>query len=276
MLRERVSDTIYVFTSELYAQVTAGVIVTDEGVVIVDTLPYPSESRELASFVSRVRPGNSKYIVLTHYHADHVYGAGFFPDARLVSHTLCRELLARYGQESLDRVKEEDPELADVSIRLPDITFSDGEMGLQLGGRVVRLIHAPGHTRDSVMIYVEDDRVLFASDVVMPVPSIADGDTEAFKSSLRALAGLPIENLVQGHGEVILRGEVDEVIAASLNYLEAIEAKTRAVIEGGKGRKALHRITIESCGLSRIPLNGLVQYIHQANVNALYDHLSRA
>ena len=41
MLRERVASDIYVFRSELYLQVTAGVIVTEEGAVVVDTLPFP-------------------------------------------------------------------------------------------------------------------------------------------------------------------------------------------------------------------------------------------
>ena len=46
MQRERVTDDIFVFTSTLYAQVTAGVVVTDEGAVVIDTLIYPDETRE--------------------------------------------------------------------------------------------------------------------------------------------------------------------------------------------------------------------------------------
>jgi cyclase len=271
VFRERVSNDIYVFTSELYAQVTAGAIVTRDGAILIDSLPFPTESREMAAFIAGTcRPG-VRYVILTHYHADHTYGTYLFPQADVVSHASLPGLLVKHGVPALEAAKAEVPELEEVTLRLPDITFDEGEIALQLAGRVMRLIHAPGHTQDSIMVYVEDDRVLFASDIVMPVPSIVDGDMDVFRASLRKVAELPIENLVQGHGEVILRGEVQEVVKASVAYLDKIEAKVAKVVKSGKGKEALQRISIESCGLSRIPLNGLVQQIHMANLLALYD-----
>jgi cyclase len=273
VLRERVSDNIYVFTSDLYAQVTAGAIVTPDGAILVDTLPFPSEARDMAAFIAHVcRPG-VRYVILTHYHADHTYGLYLFPQADVVAHAICRSLLARVGVPALEAAKAEAPELEDVTLRLPDITFGDGEMGLRLADKLVRLIHVPGHTSDSVMVYVEESRVLFAADTAMPVPSIVDGDMDAFRASLRKVLELPVENMVQGHGEVILRGEVPEVVQASLDYLDAIEALVAKTIKRGKGRQSLRRVSIESCGLSRIPLNGLVQQIHVANLLALYDRM---
>jgi cyclase len=274
VLRERVSDDTYVFTSDLYAQVTAGAIVTRDGAILVDTLPFPSEAREMAEFIARVvRPG-VRYVILTHYHADHTYGAYLFPQADVVAHERCRALLTKIGAQALEAAKVEAPELEEVSLRIPDITFEDGEIALLLGGELVRLIHVPGHTEDSVMVYVEEDRVLFAADTVMPVPSIVDGDMDTFRASLRKVAELPVENLVQGHGEVILRGEVQDVVRASLAYLDAIEALVAKTIKSGKGKKALQRVSIESCGLSRIPLSGLVQQIHVANLLSLYDRMA--
>jgi len=254
--------------------VTAGAIVTRDGAILVDSLPLPAEAREMAAFITRVgRPG-VRYVILTHYHADHTYGAYLFPQADVVAHERCRELLAKVGAEALEAVKVEAPELEEVSLRIPNITFEDGEITLLLGGKLTRLIHVPGHTEDSVMVYVEEDRVLFAADTVMPVPSVVDGDMNTFRASLRKVAELPIENLVQGHGEVILRGEVQDVVRVSLAYLDAIEALVTKTIKSGKGKKALQRSSIESCGLSRIPLNGLVQEIHVANLLSLYDRVA--
>lgn len=274
MLRERVSDNIYVFTSEKYAQVTASAIVTPAGAMVIDTLPFPDESRQIAAAMARVSRAGTRYVILTHYHADHTYGAFLFPEANVVAHVKCRDLLAQLGASALEQAKAEEPELEGVTIRLPDVTFDEGEISLQVGGKVVRLIHTPGHTRDSIVVYLEDERVLFASDTVMPVPSIVDGNLEAFKASLIKVAELPIENLVQGHGEVILRGEVQDVIKASIRYLDAIEARVEKAIKSGKGKESLQQIGIESCGLSRIPLNGLVQHIHVANLLALYDRMA--
>ncbi|MEA3339124.1 MAG: MBL fold metallo-hydrolase, partial [Chloroflexota bacterium] len=223
MLRERVSDDTYVFTSGLYAQVTAGAIVTSDGAILVDTLPFPVESRQLADFVNWACRSGVRYVILTHYHADHTYGAYLFPQADMIAHARCRELLAEVGIPALEKVKSEEPELEEVTLRLPDITFDEDEMGLQLAEKVLRLIHAPGHTEDSIMVYVEDDHVLFAADLMMPVPSIVDGDIDTFRASLQKVAELPVNNLVQGHGEVMLRGEVQGAVQTSLDYLDTIE-----------------------------------------------------
>ncbi len=280
MLRERVSNNIYVFTSDLYAQVTAGAIITRDGAILVDSLPFPDEAHEMAAFIAQISSPGVRYVVLTHYHADHTYGAYLFPRADVVAHTRCRALLTKIGLPALEEVKVEEPALEEVLLRLPGITFDEGEIGLRLGGRLIRLIHAPGHTEDSVMVYVEDDRVLFAADTIMPVPSIVDGDVDALRGSLQKVTELPIENMVQGHGEVILRGEVKGIVGTSLKYLDTIEAKVARALEvdkgkeKGKGWKSLQRSSIESCGLSRIPLNGLVQQIHVANLLALYDRMA--
>jgi hypothetical protein len=82
-----------------------------------------------------------------------------------------------------------------------------------------------------------------------------------------------LENIVQGHGEVILRGEIDEAIRSSLRYLDNVRKKVTRTAERGRGRDDLADIDIESCGKSRIPLGGLVAKLHQGNVYALYDSL---
>ncbi len=275
MLRERVSDDIYVFTSDLYAQVTAGAIVTREGVALVDTLPFPSEARDMKEFIERVCRCGVRYVILTHYHADHTYGAYLFPQADVVAHERCQALLLDIGVPALEAAQAAEPELEEVFLRLPDITFEDGRISLRLADKVMSLIHTPGHTADSTMVYVEDDRVLFAADTVLPVPSVVDGDIGELRASLQHVMELSVENMVQGHGEVILRGEVNDIVEISLAYLDAMEKKVDEAIEKSKGRardrETLMQNSIESCGLSRIPLNGLVQQIHVANLLYMYD-----
>jgi len=271
VLRGRVADNIYVFTSSVYAQVTAGAILTPEGVILIDSLPYPTESRQLARFTRRISPAGVKYIILTHYHADHSYGTYLFPEADVVAHAKTHDLLETYGAPALKAAQAESPALEEVVLRAPDVTFDEGELSFQLGGEVVRLIHSPGHTEDTVMAYAEEERVLFASDTIMPVPSIVDGDLDAYRASLKRIPELSIENLVQGHGEIILRGEVEEIVETSLDYLDKIEEKVDQAIEAGDSREKLANDSIESTGLSRIPLNGQVQQIHVANLLYLYN-----
>jgi cyclase len=77
--------------------------------------------------------------------------------------------------------------------------------------------------------------------------------------------------IIQGHGEMILRGEIAEALNSNIKYLEAVQARVSKIVAAGKGRESLAEITIESCGKSRIALNGLVQRLHAENVMALYS-----
>jgi len=269
MLRERISEGIYVFTSDLYAQVTAGVIVSSEGAVVVDTLPFPQETRQLLAFI-RQRGLQVPYVINTHSHADHTNGSYLFEEATLIAHQGCREILRQHGQKVLEEAKAETPEVAEVRLRLPSVTFDQGAT-LRLGDRTMQLIPLPGHTPDSIGVYVEEDKILFAGDAVMPVPYIVGGDRMALMESLRLIRKLGLENIVQGHGEVILRGEVEEVLETSIHYLETIYEKVKEAVETGASPEAVAEIDIEQCGKSRIPLNGLVQQLHEANLLYLYD-----
>jgi cyclase len=268
MLRERISEGIYIFTSDLYAQVTAGVIVTSKGAVVVDTLPFPEETREILAFVQEERL-QVPYVINTHGHADHANGSYLFEEADLVAHQRCRDILRKHGERVLEEAKAETPAVAEVQLRLPSITF-DQEMTLRLGDRTMQLISLPGHTPDSIGVYIEEDKILFAGDAVMPVPYSVGGDRAAMIDSLRAIGQLSLENIVQGHGEVILRGEVEEALKTSILYLESIYEKVKEAVEAGAPPESVAEIDIEQCGKSRIPLNGLVQQLHEANLLYLY------
>jgi glyoxylase-like metal-dependent hydrolase (beta-lactamase superfamily II) len=276
MQHERVSSDIHVFTSELYAQVKAGLIVTDEGCILLDTLPFPEETLQIAEYVKNHCPGGVQQIVFTHHHSDHTYGACQFPDTIVVSHALTRAELIERGFDALGEIKTQTPELADVELVLPSVVFDTGELTLHVGKKTIHLMHSPGHTPDSIIVYVVEDKVLFAADTLLPVPTIFDGDLETLIQSLEKIKELPIESLVQGHGGVILRGEVGPHVDESIAYLKRIHKLVSKTIAAGEPRDSLFKYDIESCGLSRIPLNGLVQQLHEANLSALYDHLAKA
>ena len=66
------ADATWVFTSSMYVEVNAGLIVTADGGILIDTLPCPSETKEIIDFARRVCPQGIKYVVNTISHADHV------------------------------------------------------------------------------------------------------------------------------------------------------------------------------------------------------------
>jgi cyclase len=274
--RERVSDDIYVFTSDLYAQVTASAIVTREGIVVIDTLPFPVETREMIEYLRALGQGSIKYLVNTHWHGDHTNGNYLFDDkVELVCHKRCQQLMAEFGEVALDESRENAPLLDEVVIRVPDVVFDEGDLVLHVGNKSIEMTLTPGHTLDSTVAYVREDKVLLAADTVMPVPYFVWGDRREFKNSLMLLKDYNLESIVQGHGEVLLRGEIPGSLESSIRYLDVLEQKVAEVVEKGRSKDALDKLTIDRCGKSRIPLNGLVQDLHRANVYAIYDELTR-
>lgn len=272
MRRERVSEDIYIFTSELYAQVTASVILTEDGAIVIDTLPFPTESREMADFVHRRSERGARYVIDTHFHADHIYGNYFYPEAEIISHQRCREMLLEFGQQQLDAAKAETPGLEEVRIVTPDIVFGN-EMGLHLAGRSLRLMHLPGHSPDGIGALVEGDKILFAGDAVMPLPYFVWGDRVQLKRTLQRIHSMGLENIVQGHGEILLRGEIPDTLTRHMDYLDCIHERVSELVQAQAPERALAQITVESCGESSIPLDGLVRQLHQTNLVKLYREL---
>jgi glyoxylase-like metal-dependent hydrolase (beta-lactamase superfamily II) len=267
--RDRISDGVYVFTSGLYAEVTATVVFTDEGALLVDTLPFPQETRHIREFITQ-RRSKVLYVVNSHSHADHIYGTYMFPEAEVIAHYQCRRIMERVAESALEEAKRQTSQLADVCIRYPEILFNE-KMTLRVGGKTIELEHSPGHSRDVITVYVVEDRLVVASDTVMPVPYVVGGDLDDMILSLQAIKQKSLENLVQGHGEVLLRGEIEETLNNNIQYLKNLDRQVREHIARGVPRTGILDITIENCGLSRIPLGGLVQKLHQANLLTLYD-----
>jgi cyclase len=272
MLRERVTEDVYVFISGLYAEVAATVITTPDGAVVIDTLPFPQETQQVREFALRRCPRGIRYVVNTHHHADHIYGSYLFPEAELIAHRRCRQILLKVGQESLDQAKIQTPALSDVELRVPQLVF-ETDLLLRLGEKTIHLMHAPGHAPDGIMVHIREDKVLVASDVVTPVPIVVGGEPDQLIKSLKLIKTLSLENVVQGHGGVLLRGEIDETADSSVTYLRTIRKRVKAIVDKGLPPSELAKIDIEACGKSRIPLGGLVQRLHQANLEFLYGEM---
>lgn len=272
MRRERVSEDIFIFTSRMYAQVTASVILTNEGAIVIDTLPFPAESREMADFVHRRHPRGARYIINTHFHADHVYGNYLFPEAQIIAHRKCRKGLLSVTNEQLQKAKAETPALEGVQLRIPTIVF-DNEMGIHLGNRSLRLIHLPGHSEDGIGVYVDGDRILFSGDAVMPVPYFATGKHTTLRRTLQRILELSPENIVQGHGDTLLRGEIAITLEEHIKYIDCVEKHVKKILRTKRPVNSLKSISIEDCGQSPIPLDGLVRQLHYANLVGLYNQL---
>ncbi|MGB2955437.1 MAG: MBL fold metallo-hydrolase [Anaerolineales bacterium] len=268
--RERVADDVYTFQSDVYAQVNAGAVIGQEWAVVIDTLAFPDETLAIREFIEEELKRNVRYVINTHYHADHSWGNCFFPGAYVLSHALCRKNLEKFGERSLTGALETDKVFQKTQIILPHLTIDSGFLELIVGDKTLRFIELPGHSDDGIGVYIVEDEVLFAGDVWMPIPHIVDGDPDTMRESLRKIESLTIENVVQGHGEVILRGEVYTSIEDRITYLDTIQKIADEASEDDFPGEYLKEKTIEICGKSRILLGGAAEEIHQQNLRHLY------
>jgi glyoxylase-like metal-dependent hydrolase (beta-lactamase superfamily II) len=271
---ERASDDIYIFTSERYAQVTASLIVSNKIGVLIDTMLYPSESARIALFAKERCPDGVRYVIYTGHEADHVYGAFLFPQAEIIAHEKAREVLIEKGFDALAQAKQTQPEFVHNRLRLPTYTFKHGAFTLRLPGKTLEVIHMPGHTADGCSVLLHEERILFAGDAIMALPTIVNGEVDVLKHTIERVAGMQLEYIVQGHGELILRGEIKENLRRATNYLDHIRNKAQKVVDSRGTRDEAKAIPIEQCGMSRVLLNGAVVQLHIANMAAMYDRLS--
>ncbi len=273
MQRERISENVYWFQSEVYAQVTAGAVTGPQWAVVIDTLALPEETLAMRAFIEEELGVPVRYVIDTHYHADHSWGNCFFPGATIIGSELCRSVMLEKSHLSLEAARKQNPTFKQVKIVPPHLTFGDGNLVLRVGKKNLILTSTPGHSRDGISVLVEEDRVLFAGDAFLPLPYVVDGDLDELMNTIKRIGKMGLENIIQGHGDIILRGEIDDAIKENLAYLAAIRKQVRTAMKKRNPSDALAMVDIESCGKSRVYLGGLAEDLHRRNLRWLYRQM---
>ncbi len=271
--REQVADNVYSFQSDIYAQVVAGAVIGPNWAVVIDTLAMPEETLSIRDFIEQELNVPVRYVINTHYHADHAWGTYFFPGASVIAHTLCRKWLEERGIPSIESTRRQTQTFRNIKIILPQVTFEDGQLSLKVGKKNLSLIPLPGHSADNVSVLAEEDRVLFSGDACMPLPYIVDGNIDDLVTSLKKVSKMGLENIVQGHGDIVLRGEIEGYIKDNLNYLSQIRKAVRRASRRKYPMDILDEVTVESCGKSRVLIGGLAEELHRRNLIALYRQM---
>ncbi len=270
MQRERVSENVYWFQSETYAQVSAGVVAGPHWAVVIDTL-MPQETLSMREFIEQKLEIPVRYVINTHHHADHCWGNCFFPGATVIGHELCRRMLKDRTPSALEVASKDNPLYKQLKIVPPHITFQTGTFLLRVGKKHLNLFPAPGHSPDGIAVLIEEDRILFSGDAFMPLPFIVEGDIDQYIETTQAFTEMGLENIVQGHGDIILRGEIDDKVKQNITYLKALRKAVQTARRRKNPREVLDNIGIEACGKSRVLLGGLASELHRRNLRALYN-----
>ncbi len=185
----------------------AGVVVTDEGVVVIDALGSPSLAQLLMQKIRAVTEKPVVKVIVTHYHADHILGLQYFKEmgAEIIAPSGSEEYLGSpAAQERLEerRFSLEPWVNDDTRLVRPD-RFVDSSMALTVGGITFRMtVIGDAHSDADMTVYVENDRVLYSGDVIFEgrVPFLGSANTRLWLKVLDEMNGADLAALVSGHG----------------------------------------------------------------------------
>jgi glyoxylase-like metal-dependent hydrolase (beta-lactamase superfamily II) len=222
----------------------AGFVVTSDGVVVFDALGTPSHGWALLQQIRKVTDKKIRYVIASHYHADHIYGLQAFQD-----HTdaviVAQERAGEYKENEETADEKANARLdqrrgvlfpwVDKNTRVvpPDITFRD-RMTIALGDKRLTLLYAgPAHSSSDMMMLVEPDGVLFAGDIVqnsrIPHMNSDDVSTTQWLAALSEVEKLDPKFIIPGHGKASTQAK--EAIAFTRDYIQTVRSAMAAAVQ---------------------------------------------
>lgn len=250
-----------------------GYLLTDDGIILIDTPQRPTVACEWAREISS--KGTPKYLINTECHRDHFTGNCFFR-VPVIGHEKTREGILSVSKETiLSRVAVIDPEgyglVAEREPNPPTITFTD-RLTLHSGNHTVQLINHPGHTMGQTSVLIPEERVLFTGDNVFyrTQSFLYSGDVYRWLESLSEIEKLDVDYIVPGHGEVCGKSYLREQRAFIREWIDRVK---EAVGLGWSKEEAVRKISFAD----RYPMSpgteDLMQNVQKNNVSYLYDLL---
>jgi cyclase len=227
----RVADGVYAYVqgNGPYGNAglsNAGFVVGPDYVVVIDTLGTNSMHDGFIRAIRGVTDLPVGLVIITHHHVDHVLGTHRFMPARVICHRQCRAHIQAGRDSMVQRWRDMRPllapDLADIPVVVPDITFDD-RISIHLGERELVVFH-PGlaHTDGDAAVYLPKDGILFTGDLFFNrvCPAAFQGSVSGWIAAVESLLELAPAVIVPGHGPVADRHALREM----LRYLRLIQA----------------------------------------------------
>ncbi|HLK81766.1 MAG TPA: MBL fold metallo-hydrolase [Xanthobacteraceae bacterium] len=207
---QKLADGVYVHTGKGFES-NSGIILTQEGVVVIDTGQNPIESRDIMDTVKKLTSMPVRLVIDTEPHADHTTGHYVFsPPAIVVAAAGAGESMRgadRAAPDRIQRLAASSPEmkaaLEGYRFITPHIEYHD-KMTINLGGRVLELMYLKGvHSESDTAVWLPKERVLFSAsafvvnqiNILRPIVNIPD-----ILAAGKMMKALNPEHVVPGHG----------------------------------------------------------------------------
>ncbi len=223
---EPITDDLYLFRGGSSANHFGTVLVTDDGILVTDTVD-PESAQWLSDELKRRFDQPVKYLVYSHSHYDHIGGSELFKEAGTI-------IVAHENAEA--EILEEEHEsqwMSNRNIALPEVTFSD-TFTIKIGGKTVNLVYlGPGHSNSLIAVqYVEDKtvQVVDAANIQQVAYRMISGPIRQYIEQLEKAMTLEFDNVVPGHANIGDRNDLQVYI----NYLTALLEKVGEGVDAGK------------------------------------------
>jgi cyclase len=263
----KIAEGIYarIVSPDGNAVANAGVVVLDQSVLVFDTHFTPEAGASLLAAIRSVTPNPVRYLVNSHWHADHTHGNQVFAGAQLISSTNARRDMLQNDLPSLNRTvgiaqtqigklrqavsKEADAgqrqkmreqiktredylqTMTSLNITVPVITV-DENAAIHDGKQEARILFlGAGHTDGDIILFLPAQKVVFAGDLFFnnAIPNVQDASIQEWMKTLSGLLKLDADTFVPGHGPIGSKKDVQ----AFLRYLEELKSLVSPAVERG-------------------------------------------
>ena len=242
---DRLAPGVFAYTAE--GDPNAGVVVGEDGVIVIDALATPFQAKRLLRFIRRVTRKPVKYLVLTHYHAVRVLGASAYGAREIIASEGTRELIKERGAQDFKSEAQRFPRLFKKIETVPGLTWPtmtfDSGMTLRLGKRELRVMHlGRGHTKGDTVVWLPKERVLFSGDLVEQgaAPYCGDAYLTEWPRTLEKVRALGARKLVPGRGPALTTPEaVNAAIDGTQGFLRTLMGLVRTGVSANRSLKAV-------------------------------------
>ena len=217
----------------------AAFVVTPAGVVVIDALGSPALATRLMAEIAKVTPLPVTHVIVTHYHADHIYGLQAFKaqGARILAHRAAQVYLnSETATLRLEASRQQLGPWIDATTRLVEADeWINGRQELVVGGVHFQLEPVgPSHTPEDLAVYLPSEKVLFAGDLVFRsrIPFVGQADSRHWIIALDSLLAFDAQVIVPGHGPLSHEARRDMQLTRDyLAYLRATMGQAASNLE---------------------------------------------
>ena len=259
----------------------SGIIVGDDGCIVVDAQATPAMAKDVVARVAQVTDKPIKYVVLSHYHAVRVLGASAYGAQGIVASDETYRLIQERGQQDWDSEYGRFPRLFRDAESIPGLTWPtltfDTAMTVFLGKRRVDIMAiGAGHTSGDIVAFVPDAQVMFSGDLVEYHSACYCGDAHLreWPQTLDTIREFDPRALVPGRGDALVgQPTVREAIAMTRDFVQTLYGAAEMSVAKGRSLQETFQATREVMD-PKFSSFAIYEHCQPFNVSRAYDEAS--